>query len=114
MFISRHPPDRLDEGVPGLPLLDKDALALRRQPVEAAATLIGLLDPRPLDPAALLEAVEQRVERIDVKLQLSARARLDQLAQVVAMPRAGIEQREDEQFSRAAFQLAIERARVDI
>jgi hypothetical protein len=76
-----------------------DAPPPRRQLVEPAAAFVGFLDPGALDPATLLEALEQGVEGIDVKLQLAARTCLDQLA---------------EQFRRSPLQLAVERARVDI
>ena len=59
MFSSRDHAHRLDELVPGLPLSLKYALAGRRQSIEAASALPGLLDPRALDPAALLQAIEQ-------------------------------------------------------
>src|SRR5688572_20593880 len=112
-FVSRHASYRLDECRPGLPLLGEEALSLRRQLVEPAAAFVGLLDPGALDPAALFEAIEQGVEGVDVELQLTARPGLDQLAQVVAVPRARVEQREDEQLRRSAFQFTVERPRVD-
>ena len=113
-FISCHAPHGLHECFPGLPLLGQDTAPLRRHFVQPATAFVGLLDPGALDPAALLEAIEQGVEGIDVKLQLAARPCLDQFAQVVPVPGSRVEQREDQQFRRSAFQLAVERARVDI
>ena len=75
-----------DEVLPAAALRGEDLAPDRRQPVVAAAALAGLLDPLPLDPAALLEAVEERVERGDVVAQRAAGARLDQLADLVAVP----------------------------
>jgi hypothetical protein len=42
--------------------------SLRRmaETIKAAPTLASLFDPRPLDPAALFEAIEQRIERVEV------------------------------------------------
>jgi hypothetical protein len=67
-------------------LLGEDAPSIGRHLVEPPAAFGGLLDPDALDPAALLEAVEQGVDGIEVKLQPPVRPCLDQLAQLVAMP----------------------------
>ena len=67
-----------------------------------------------LYPPALFEAIQERVERIDVELQLTCRPRLDQLAKVIAVPRACIEQRQNQQLCRASLEFAIERSSVDI
>src|SRR5262245_38742355 len=87
MIDSRDEAHRLDECLPGLALADEDAAALGGEAVEAAPPLAGLLDPAAAQPAALLEAVEQGVERCDVELEPPVRPRLDQLADLVAMPR---------------------------
>src|SRR5262245_7469253 len=78
MIDSRDEAHRLDERFPGLALAGEDAPALGREAVEAAPPLAGLLDPAAAQPAALLEAVEQGVERRDVELQPPVRPRLDQ------------------------------------
>src|ERR1700730_15710263 len=114
MFVSRDPPHGVDKGGPRLWLLSKHAPPFSRDLVEPAAPLVGLLDPGAPDPSPLLEAIEQRIEGIDVERQVAARPCVDQLAQLVAVPGPGVEEREDEQLRRSAFQLAIERARVDI
>src|SRR5262245_41582672 len=114
MFISCHAPDGLDKCLPGLPLLGQDTAPVGRHSVEPAAAFVGLLHPGALDPAALLQPVEQGVEGIDMKFQMAARPCLDQLAEVIAVSGTRVEQREDEQFGGPAFQLAVERARVDI
>src|SRR6266540_2459051 len=85
MFPSRHQAHGLDELVPGLALSGQHTLTCRRQPIEAAPALARLLNPRPLDPAALLEPIEQRIERIEVEHEPPARQRLDQLAKLVAV-----------------------------
>src|SRR5262249_59884212 len=62
MFASRHAADSFDECGPCLPLLRENAPAVYRHLVEAAAPFPGLFDPRTFDPAALLKAIEQRIE----------------------------------------------------
>src|SRR5262245_15247071 len=83
MLISRDPAYRLDERRPGLSLLREHPTSFSRHLVETAAPLVGLLDPGALDPVPLLELIEQRVERVDVELQVSAGSRFNQPAQVV-------------------------------
>jgi hypothetical protein len=56
----------LDEGAPGLALPGEHATALSCQTVEAAPPLACLLYPAPLQPAAFLEPVQQRIKRGDV------------------------------------------------
>src|SRR5262245_2817569 len=114
MFRSRHEADRLDEGVPGLALLRQRLLACRREAVEAATALPRLLDPRALDPAALLEAIEQGVERVQMEDQPPAGLRVDQLAELVAVPWPGFEHRQEQQLSRALLELTVQRRQVDV
>src|SRR5262245_14868888 len=99
MFASRDQPDGLDEFVPGLALSRQDALSCRRQPIEAPPALAFLLDPGSPDPTALLEAIEQRIERVEVKHQPPARLHLDEFAELVAVSRPGLEHGQEEQFS---------------
>src|SRR6185503_20085610 len=73
-------------------------LAVGGDAVIAAPPLPGLLHPASLDEAALLEAIEQRIQRSDVEGEHPAGPRVDQLAQVVAVPRLMFDEREDEQF----------------
>jgi hypothetical protein len=63
---------------------------------------------------ACSEPIEQGVEGVDMKLQMAARPCLDVFAEVVPVPGARVEQREDEQLRRSSLQLTIERASVDI
>src|SRR5688572_10939266 len=112
MFISRHSPNGLHERGKCFLLQGKHAAPLSGDVVEAAAPLVGLFDPGALDPSTLLEAIEQGIEGINVECQLATRPRVNQPAQVVAVPGARVEQREDEQFSRSALQLAVEGARI--
>ena len=52
----------------------------------------GLLDPGSLDPSALLEATWQQTKRINMELQAAGGTRLDQFAELIAVPGPGIEQ----------------------
>src|SRR3954471_1216825 len=111
MFRPRDPLNRLDELAPVIALRGQHLAAFRSQPIEAPAALARLLDPASRDPAALLEAVEQRVQRGHLELQPPAGSLLDQLADLVAMPRAGLDQRQDQQLGAAFLHLAIEHPR---
>src|SRR5262245_27524254 len=113
MLASGDAAHALDERRPRLSLCGQHAAAFDRHLIEAAAALVGLFDPGALDPATLFESIEQGVERIDVEGQRAAGPGVDQLAQLVAVPRPRVEQREDEQFGGAALELAIERAGID-
>jgi hypothetical protein len=77
MLVSRDTADGLHEGGPGSSLLREHAPPFRREPVDAAATLVVFLDPGPPDPPTLLKAVQQRVQRVDVEFQLTTRPCLD-------------------------------------
>ena len=74
MFGSRDPAHGLDERLPGLDLRREHAVTVRRELVEPAPPLAGLLDPGALDPATLLEPIEQRIQRIDVEREQPAGA----------------------------------------
>jgi hypothetical protein len=112
MFAARDAPHGLNECLPGLPLLGEHATPFRRHLVKPSPTFVGLLDPRALDPATLFETIEQWIEGIDVKFELAARPRFDQLAEVIAVSRAGVEEREYQEFRGTLLQLAIECAGV--
>src|SRR2546422_64782 len=114
MFASGHSPHGLHERRPGLLLLCQHAFPISRQLVEAAAPLVWLFDPGTLDPSALLEAVEQGIEGIDVECELTAGPRVDQLPEIIAVARPSLEDGEDQQLRRSSLQLAVKRARVNI
>src|SRR5262245_42856079 len=114
MIASRDEPHRVDERLPGLALTRQHAAPFRRQLIEAAPALPGLLHPLALKPAALLEAIQQRIERRQVELQLPARAAFDQLAELVAVTRTALNNRQDDQLRRPFLQFAIEHAGVYI
>src|SRR5262249_958249 len=105
---SGHAVDGGDEVVPdALPLLE-DGTALGREAVVAAAALARLLDPAALDEAALLEAIEERVEGGDVEAEDAVGALLDLLVDLVAVAGAAGEEREDQQLRAAFLELTID------
>src|SRR5690348_16178291 len=106
-----HPRDLADgshELLPAVPLCLERPLTTCRDAVVAPPPLTGLLHPSPLDPPSALHAIEHRVQRRDVKVQHAVGARLDQPAQIVAVPRLVLEQREDEKFGAPSLQFGRE------
>jgi hypothetical protein len=77
--------DPLERRAPGFPMVLEGAPAVAGEPVEAALALAGLLDPSPLDQAAILEAQKRRIGRRQGKGEPPAGMRLDQLADLVAV-----------------------------
>src|SRR5688572_5533175 len=108
MLDPRDEPDRLDEALPRLALARERAPPVGGERVEAAPPLPRLLDPAPLQPATLLEAVEQWVQRGDVELEQPLRPRLDELADLVTVTRTVLDDREDDQLRGAFLELAVE------
>ncbi len=66
-------------------------------------------DPAPLDQPLILEAVECRIQRRDVKADRALRSLVDQASDFIAVPRLLLEQREDQHFGASPLQLALER-----
>ena len=60
-----------------------------------------------MNPPAFLEAIQERVERCDAEGEDAAGPRFDQLAELVAMARLRLDEREDQQFRAAFLELAI-------
>src|SRR5687767_4208363 len=92
MFVSCDELNGVYERRPGLALLSQHEPPLRRDVVEAAASLFRLFDPGPLDPSTLLEPIQQWIERIEVKRDLAAGARVDQFTQLIAVAWSRVEQ----------------------
>src|SRR5262245_13871273 len=88
----RDPVDRRDERLPGAALRGQHLLTFLRQAIVAAAALPGLLHPASLEPAALFETIEQRIEGCDVEAQDSVRTHLNQFPDLITMARAGFNQ----------------------
>src|SRR5688572_29644510 len=106
MLASDDLADGADERVPAAAVLGERLLSCRGDPVDAAAPLARLLRPAALNPAALLQLVEQRIERGGVKRDCAARSLLDQGGDVVAVPRAHFDERQDEEFGAPLLELA--------
>ena len=79
--------DRADEFLPAIPLRGQNSFARWREAIVAPSTLSRLLYPSSANPTALFKSVKERIQRRDVESQDSARTQLDQLTDVVAVPR---------------------------
>src|SRR5262245_15016044 len=99
---------RVHELLPQRALLAQRPPPLGREAVVPSATLTVFLDPPPGDQSAGFEPAEEGIERGDAITELPARALFDEAADLVAMPRAGFEQRQDEQLGVALLQFAAE------
>src|SRR5579872_6402912 len=80
---------------PGAPLAGQRPAAFGSEVVEAAAPLAGLFHPLALHQAFALQAVQKRIERRHVELELVFRFRFDKLGELVAVAGAVFEQRQD-------------------
>src|SRR4029077_17421523 len=65
-------------------------------------------DPPALDQTAVLEAQEGGVQRRQREREPSARPRLDQLSEFVAVPRPRFQQRQNQHLAAALFQFRTE------
>src|SRR5690242_3053783 len=101
MFDSCDTAYRFDKLPPASALLLQNLLALPRKPVISPPSLICLFDPPPLNPAAILEAIEQWIERCYVEMQLAIRAALDKLPDVIPVARLVLDKRKDQQLGAA-------------
>ena len=95
--------DCVDEIEPGGALGLQDLFPLGRQPVIAPPPLASFFHPSSGNESTLFQPVEQRVEGGHVELQHSVRALFDQLADFIAVPRAVLDQGENEEFCAAFF-----------
>src|SRR5690348_331189 len=96
-YIS-HPRDSIDcrdERLPALALRLERRSAGRREAIESPPPLARFLDPSSDDPPALLHAIQQRIERGDVEGEHALRSRFNELLELVAMPRLGVQQRQE-------------------
>src|SRR5215210_2849205 len=93
--------ERADEFLPACAMAGENAAPLGGNAVIPFAPLAGLLDPPPDDQPALLEAVQHRIEGGDMKFEHAARALLDQLADLVAVAGAILDQGQDQDLGTA-------------
>src|SRR4029077_12440318 len=99
-------PNQLEDLPPFLALRREHVAALGRDLVVPPAPLSRLLDPAALDPSAFFELVEGCVERREVEGERAAGALLDQLRQLVAVPRLVVEKCEHDELRRALLRFA--------
>src|SRR5262245_41152380 len=102
MFESRGLRERRHERGPSAALRAQPFPAVSSETVIAAAALTGFFDPPPVDPLAILELVEQGIERRDMERQQPARLARDLARDVITMELAVFERRQDQEFG-AAF-----------
>src|SRR5262245_53634558 len=98
--------NELEELFPLLALRGQDGAAVSGDLVVATPALSRLLDPAALDPFALFQLVERRVQRGEVERQCAARSFFDQLRELVAMARLVVEKREDHDLGSAFLRFA--------
>src|SRR5262245_36535582 len=97
--------DGLREGDPPAAQVLERASPRRGDRVETTASLAGLFNPATGNPPAVFHAIEQRIERRDVKRQHAARPRLDELVELIAVSALVLEEREHEKFCAAFLQV---------
>src|SRR2546430_4720962 len=103
---SSEIPNQLEELPPFLALRREHFAALGRDLVIAPAPLPCLLDPAALDPFAFFELVKSGVQRREVEGERTAGPILDQLRQLVAVPRFIGEKCEHDELRRALLRFA--------
>src|SRR6516225_9152528 len=86
---------RLNKRLPATPLRGQNLTSRRGQAVVATPPLPHLFHPSALNPAALLQAIEQRIERGHMKAQRASGALFNQFTDLVAMPRPSLHEREN-------------------
>src|SRR5262245_53655106 len=96
-----HLTQRLDESPPVGTLLGQHFPSRFGDPVVAPPALAGFLDPSPLDPPALLHAIERGVERGQREAEIATGSLLDQLRNLVAVMPVVFDDRENEDFGAA-------------
>src|SRR5688572_22615943 len=106
--------DRLDVRLPRLALPREHTAAFRREAIEAALALAGFLDPSPFDPAAVLETEKRGIESRQREGEAAAGAGFDELADLVAMARAGFDERQHQHLGAALLQLRTEHRRLNL
>ena len=108
---SADPIEGDEELLPDGSLSGQPLAACGGEPVVPPAPLSSALHPSPLDEAAVFEAVERWVEGGGVEGDRAARSLFDQAADVVAVTLALVEERQDQDFSAATLELALEERR---
>src|SRR6478672_672013 len=100
--------DCFHELEPPVALAGEHLFASRGEAIITSPALPRLFHPAAANPSPFFEPVEQGIKRSDIKPERAARAQLDQLTNVVAVPRPILDQRKNEQFSAALLQFTIQ------
>jgi hypothetical protein len=90
MFNLRDAVDSLDKHLPATTLRSQNFSPLWRQAVIAPPPLPALLHPSALNPTALFQPIEQRIERRRVEAERPSGTLFDQFADVVAVARPNL------------------------
>ena len=108
---ARDTIERQEEGLPHRALARENLPSGRGQLVVAPPPLARALDPSTVDEALVLEPVQRGIERRDVEVDGAVRPLFDEPADLVAVARTLLEQRQDQDFSATALQLAFKERR---
>jgi hypothetical protein len=100
--------ERSEKISPDLSLMVENLSTRRSKFVIPASALTGFLDPAASYPSARLQAVKQRVERSDMKLQSALGTLLDQTGDFVAVPGPFLHQSQNQHFGASPFDFLIE------
>src|SRR4051812_16867035 len=111
LFESGDAGERLEEVFPDASLAAKGPAAGDRDAVIAPAPLAGLLDPASFEQPFLFHSIQRRVGGGDGEADRAARPLIDPAREVVSVPLAFGQQRQDQQLGAAPLQLA--RKRID-
>src|SRR5882724_2150832 len=100
--------DCFHELEPSVTLAGEHLFAGRGEAIITSPPLPCLFHPAAANPSPFFESVEQGIKRSDIKPERTARAQLDQLTNVVAVPRPILDQRKNEQLRAALLQFTIQ------
>ena len=98
MAKTRDLIERIEKFAPHPAAIAEHGAAVRGEPVEPAAPLPRFFDPPSLDPASLLEFVEQGIESGGLELEPAVGALLDQLCDLVAVPLRTLQHGQDQEL----------------
>jgi hypothetical protein len=108
MFLTRDSVDCMHKIGPTVALVFQHFLPVGSELIVAPSALSRPFDPSPSDEAPPFEAVEQWVERGNIEFEETLRALFDQLADLITVAWAVLDEREDEQFRTAFLQFPFE------
>ena len=89
------------------PLALENVFPFGCQPIVTTAPLAGFLDPPSGNQSPPFQAVEHGVERGDVEFEQAVRTVFDELADLIPMTSAVLDERKDQQLRAAFFQFPV-------